>query len=74
MSASFFGATSARNTAVRSATGTPNRIAANVPTIEVRITYKIPKCGSAAAGAHFVLNKISLIPTLKSAGDPFRII
>ena len=57
MSASFFGATSARNTAVRSATGTPNRIAANVPIIEVRITYKIPKCGSAAAGAHFVLNK-----------------
>ena len=36
------GAVSARKTAVRTPMGTPSRIARVVPTMEVRMTYKMP--------------------------------
>ena len=35
------------------------------------MTYNIPKCGSAAVGAHTVPNRICAIPTSPRAGRPF---
>ena len=54
--------------------GTPIRTASAVPMMEVKITYRIPKDGSAASGFHTVPNKTSRIPTFPSAGVPFKII
>lgn len=45
MAARGLGATSARNTAVSTPMGTPSKIASVVPTIEVRITHRIPNFG-----------------------------
>ena len=47
------------------------RTARAVPIMEVRITYKIPKDGSAEAGCQTVPKRSSLTPTLRSAGVPF---
>ena len=55
-------------------TQTAAEIARKVPTIEVRITYRIPKLGAAAAGCHKVPKRISRMPTLNSAGVPLNII
>ena len=74
MAAKGLGATSARNTAVSTPMGTPSKIASVVPTIEVRITHRIPNFGSAAVGIHSVLNRISFNPTFKIAGVPLMII
>ena len=70
----LLGAVSAKKIAVHTPIGTPMRIAANVPTIDVRMTYRIPKEGSAAAGFHTVPNRISVIPILARAGVPLTII
>ena len=69
--ASFLGAVSARNTAVRIPIGTPRSTASAVPIIDVRITYRIPKDGFSAVGFHAVPKRISLIPTRNRAGAPF---
>jgi hypothetical protein len=50
--------------------GTPIKIAIAVPTIEVKITYKIPKLGEAAVGLQVDPNRISRIPTLNRDGVP----
>ena len=63
-------AISAKLTAVKIPIGTPIKIAKNTPTIDVKIMFKIPYCGLAAVGAHTLLNKISVNPTLKIAGVP----
>ena len=39
-------------------------------TIDVKIMLSIPYCGDEAVGAHTLLNKISVNPTLKIAGVP----
>ena len=74
MAAKGLGATSARNTAVSTPMGTPSRIASVVPTMEVRITHRIPNWGSAAVGIHSVPNRISPRPTFIIAGVPLMII
>ena len=74
MAAKVLGATSARNTAVSTPMGTPSKIARVVPTMEVRITHRIPNSGSAAVGIHSVPNRISPRPTFKMAGVPLMII
>ncbi len=70
----LFGAISLINTAVNTPIGTPINIAIVVPTMEVKIIHKIPKLGSAAVGAHVVVNNISTNPTSNIAGVPFLII
>ena len=74
MSASLFGATSARKIAVITPMGTPISIARKVPTIDVSIIYSIPKLGSSAAGCQTLPKSISGSPTLNMAGVPLTII
>src|SRR5699024_2800514 len=58
-----FGAVSAKNTAVNTPIGTPIRTAAAVPTIDVKITFKIPYSGTVPVGFQVDENKISTSPT-----------
>ena len=61
---SLLSAISERKTAVRSPIGTPAATASPVPTMDARMIYAIPYCGSAAVGFHTVPNSNSGTPTL----------